>query len=182
MKADLAKQGYVTEIDFTGASPYTIDAIGKIEKLRTLDNDVPHNAYVYGVYEIPLAETGGYNISLFPNGKLAVMHFCDICPGPTVLWYGSWKEKDGVISYEPEPQAPRAQLDIWRESFEEQFGKFGEFSLFVVANGKVIGDTILVPNVKLVPVPIGQYFVRKTRYVDWEKDLAEVQKAASQGN
>lgn len=176
-KADLAKQGYVTEIDFTGATSYSVDYISEVKPLRTLDADVPHASRIYGVYS-GLISDDGPDIWLFPNGRFAVTMRCDICP-MSVLYHGTWHENGGVISFSPEPQAANRFLDNFRDTYTRQYGAFGDFLLFVLPTGKGIGDSVIVPKATLTQAPIDRFLVRKTVYVDWQKDLAEVEQAAA---
>jgi hypothetical protein len=172
-KADMAKQGYVTDIDFTGASPYSIDSIQAgpaAVQLRTLDPDIPHASRIYGVYSRELYYGDSPSLSLYPNGKFAVTEDCDICARPTLLFYGTWREKDGVISFTLEEALPARDV-----GYEREYGRFGDMLLFVVQDGKGIGRTVLVPKATLTRAPIGRYLVRRTVYVDWQHDLSEVE-------
>jgi len=172
-KADLAKQGYVTDIDFTGASPYSIDSLQAgpaTLPLRTLDADTPHTSRIYGVYSRELSYGDSPSLSLFPNGKFAVTRGCDICARPALLFYGTWHEKDGVVSFTLEQTLPARDFE-----YEREYGRFGDMLLFVLQDGKGIGRTVLVPKATLTRAPIGRYLVRKTVYVDWQHDLSEVE-------
>ncbi|HET7174707.1 MAG TPA: hypothetical protein VFK21_01755 [Gammaproteobacteria bacterium] len=176
---DAGKKGYVTEIDFTEPSSYSINYITDIKLLRVLDKDIPHAGYIYGAYSEPFAFTGGTEMMVFPNGKFAVAQTCDVCPGPNVLFYGSWHEQGGVVSFSIEQRPPGRFADIMRKRFEAHYGGLGDYDLFVLAKGEGIGETILVPEATLTVAPVNRFFVRKVVYVDWEQDLSRIQKALS---
>lgn len=169
------KRGYATEIDFTDVTKNSIDAVGNVQPLRVFEKDFKHDSYIYGLYGQRLAGTGGTSIEIFPNGKFAVTEWCDICGLPVTLYFGTWHEQDGIVTFDVEQQKPGREADLWRNSYAREYGKFGRFNFFVTAKGLAIGDSILVPEDTMMAAPIDRYFVRKRPYADWEKSLSQAE-------
>lgn len=171
------KKGYVTDIDFTDKTSYTVLSLqtGKYEDLRVLQPtyDVPDR--FYGLYRGYFDMTSGTNLMIFPNGKFAVETWCDICGEPRVEMIGAWKKDSNSVTLTIEKSNSESGNNTSHIEAKHELDNLGHLFFFVLPKGEEIGDSVLVSGQELNQKKIDSYFVRTIPYSDWQDTYSKLQ-------
>ena len=77
-----------------------------------------------GIYELPLALTGGESLYIFPDGKFALTYSCDICMGEKLLAKGKYTKLSSsiILKYSTEYLGEREKVYYIRHAFKQYEG------------------------------------------------------------